>query len=543
MPLFERPQMRGRELERRKAHPVRAVFSDIGFYAKSTGIAIKDALKWSDPDDRDMRQRFMPREVRRDRRRFLLLAGAAAIVAVAGGVSRAVDTVATDFTDESKMSDDTIPALKAAVDDLLNEDIDFFKPGEIIPEDERTGANIMVGINPESKLVSARDLPNAVSERYGSLFKSLAEGTAVKIVIPEGIESDIEEIQSDYPHLSISLYELPFSPEGNDYMQDVVFASGSQDDQGRFLIGTSRADVKLTSSNLRKYEYDVQGRALLDTHLICDESLRTASTRGVQFIGDDLIVDKYPADFSRKMVVPPLRGGDLSVTRLPDGKMAALVGRHVLMNFFDSVYSLGSDKWMNPDYFWKRVASAKKKYAKALGVDEVIIPGERHMNEYKGSNGMIAYKKMLMESLSGETPKDFPFFHIDMAVKTATSHRGESLSFCTSVQGREDYSQGVRTYLNEVKSQFDKLGFRVVPLPCGPYAAMNYTNCLMFTNSDNEKVVMLPQYGIDEDEEAANIYKSEGFKVVPIDMTDTMQLSGETGYREGSLHCRAVVLN
>ena len=527
----------------RKAHPVRAVFSDIGFYAKETGIALMDTLRLSNPYDREDRRYHMPREVMRSRRRFLIGMGALGIVAAVKGATRAIDVVTTGIGDEQRLSDDTLPALEEAVADFSDDELESFAYGEIIPEDERTGKNIMIGINPESKFVSARDLPDSISEVYGSLLESLAEGTTVRIVIPEGIEQDPEDIREEYPHLNISFYEVPFSREGNDFMQDVVFASGSKDEQGRFLIGTSRLDVALTDSVIRKYQYDVRGRAVIDTHLILDEPLRTTTTKGVGAIGDDILAKKYPDIFSKKMVLPPVAGGDLAITRLPNGKLGALVGRHNLMRLFDGL-SRNAAGSVSPNYFNNILEDSKRKYAKALGVDEVIIPGQEHMKTYLADYGMIDLKKMLMECLSGDTPKNFPFFHIDMAVKTATTPDGENVAFCTDIESRKnEYPSNAKTYLDDIRSQFGDLGFKIVNLPCGPHAPMNYTNCLMFTNEEGEKIVMLPQYGIDEDKEAENIYRSQGFKVVPVDMTDSMDTSAKTAGREGSLHCRTVVLN
>jgi len=165
-----------------------------------------------------------------------------------------------------------------------------------------------------------------------------------------------------------------------------------------------------------------------------------------------------------------------------------------------------------------------------LGVNDVIFIDEPNIRRQINLGARISHEWL----------KSYDFFHSDMIVKTATASDGRGIAFCSdqAVKGPDS------GYLWRIQEQFVGLGYDVKLLGCGPCAAMNYTNSVMFKPTRHSKtVVMLPQYGAPGDEEAAKVYESCGFEVRKVDMSAISRLPIEDRMTTGSLHCRAVVMS
>lgn len=474
--------------------------------------------------------------------------------------------------------------LKGPVADLLKEKgpekdhPESFKPGELIPEDERSGQNILIAAHPDGKFSSAESGYKTYFNDYlKSFLDALPKGTNVHIVIADDNKDLCLNIAKEiFPHLNFSILEMPYSGRGLEFIQDNVFASGTTDAQGKFSIAKSHADKE-------EFERDTDCR--WESAWWQGMSTNEKAEYALRMFVDDFLGKRHPDKFSTTDVNLRFDGGDMYVTRLPDGKTALIIGGKtiadnlVLLKDECPPYQfVGTISRTNARY---HLAGIKRQFKDRFGVDEVIVLDEDQiMYGSSEENGHSKNPDSVMHPL---------FFHTDMVVKTATSPTGEHIAFCTDydpeklpelaktlcdmggcygpngkdipLETTTDRLQEMLEYLERVQAQFRDLGYKVVKLPCGSSAVLNYTNSVMFTDENGVKVVIVPQYGIPEDAVAVEEYKKAGFKVLAASyadfvkdtnaMSDHNNLLHKMDLREnadagmnanGSWHCRSVVL-
>jgi len=394
-----------------------------------------------------------------------------------------------------------------------------------VPEDERSGKNIML---------TSFDGLDFLRRPFDGWIKSFLEALpdSTNVLLLSSVDMDkkyFETIANKHENVVINVVGIEASTmcvmENMLYVQDVFFPSGKIDKNGRFVLFTSAADF-----GIMKISQDSKG-AYSGGGIDPCEALR--------FVGDDLVVKRYPNYFAGIEAPVSLVGGDVQIIRLPDGRIACLVGKDNLSKtalYIKGANSLYSNDGGSLDLTKEALMNIKNMYREALRVDECIFLDEENIF---ANAPLMDYGKLALFS---------SFFHSDMIVKTASSPKdpSEHLAFVTDVKplsGDESTEAFVwdSEYLDRVEKQFKDLGYRIVSLPCGPYAALNYTNSVMFTR-DGKKYVLLPQYGIHTDNQASDIFENEGFEVRRVDMSFILEWMSAVK-NAGSLHCMTVVMN
>ncbi|MDA1060830.1 MAG: hypothetical protein O3B47_03480 [bacterium] len=422
----------------------------------------------------------------------------------------------------------------------------------LIPEDERTGNDIIVSVNPVHSVVGLMgyDYDSIFEKFLDPVLSPLAPGTNVHATAPIGQKDEfLDEAVERYPNLNFVVYEMP-NMDNLGYMQDIVFSTGSKDENGRFVLASSSLDSG-QYARLPKYTPPtlptINGARI--KNLIVDQGEVRDAIGAVILLGDEMLDRDYPKAFNAVRVPVKTEGGDLSITRLPDGGVGLIVGPE---NLTETIINMANDEAGETKYnahvrrfsgeepvgtskmpgleFLELLKKARALYEKSFEVDQVIIIDEARIKSL-GSMGEAGVH------VDFNDIKKKSFFHSDMVVKTATDAKGKPVAFCThSIQSSE------RSYLRRVQHQFSQLGYDVVQVPVGYYPATNYVNSQMFTRN-GEKVAIVPQYGYPEDEDAVSVYESRGFKVVKTDMSNLRETPKEEIMNIGSLHCRAEILS
>lgn len=272
-----------------------------------------------------------------------------------------------------------------------------------------------------------------------------------------------------------------------------------------------------------------------------DDDIKEELDAGVGLFGDEFLSNDNPDKFATKYVPLKTVGGDMHITRLPNGGTGLIVGKNTLSEMVNILKMeannnrvMTEEEWrdfdlMEPQEFADLMKKIRELYMEHFAVDEVIFVDEPYIRNH------IRRKNKIQSSAM----RGYAFFHSDMLVKTATDKDGRPVAFCTSC---ESGSEKENDYARRVGNQFAKLGYEVYSLPCGRVPAMNYSNAIMFKNAKGGKVVMLPQYGIPEDEEAEMVYARRGFEVRKIDMSYIGRMPLENQALTGSVHCKFVVM-
>ncbi|MEK7547588.1 MAG: hypothetical protein AAB540_01705 [Patescibacteria group bacterium] len=409
----------------------------------------------------------------------------------------------------------------------------------IIPEDERTGQDILLTATYDSyvEINGANCFTQEPLTTWTSILKKLPAGTNVRLLVPINFADWCTKmLQENYPNLNISTYNLNALPEHITahlaYPQDYIFPTGRVDKNGRFIIATGTLDF-----DFLEIKYEIFGSPEEKAESEDDKLFRK-----LRFAGDDVLVNMHPDTFVAEYIPIFCPGGDLQVVRLPDGRSAAIVGKSNIANSCMILRYLTGEKrkeFLSKPITLDELESVKKTYKDALKVNEVIFIDKQHTFE-EAENGNIDPRNMTYGSA---------FFHSDMIVKTATDPKNPNkrLAFYNNIPSllgistrAQAFFEDIR-YLNRVHDQFQGLGYEMVGLPCGPRSVLNYVNCTMFTK-DGIHYVMVPQYGILEDEKAVEIYEQRGFKVVKVDMSYLIMRGEEAMSKGGSVHCGMVVL-
>lgn len=476
---------------------------------------------------------------------------------------------------------------------------------DIVPEDERSGKNLLVAAHPLNQLMYERGYRKYFEETFTTMFNLLPKGTNIHLAVPEASREEALKVAKEmYPHLNFIAYDMPTTDAGIEYAQDTFFATGGFDENGRVILATSALDDEYLNKGLMaQAENTLSYARLWPFHL---DNVR--ASYGVLSFGDELLAKRYPDKFVARDVPVRTEGGDMHISRTPDGKIILVVGRKNLTEtavFKDP--NLTKDRGVyfgltGPNFVLERLEEIRILYQKAFGVDKVVFLGEDFLytlareeydrrreleGDYLGYEGRPSYDRMVDQESAVPVMSSF-FFHLDMALKTVTTSSGESVAFCTDYteeqameyadmlisesmgedaprEYKERLKNAVReevAFLRTVQRQFHDLGYKVVKLPCGLYPALNYTNSVVFKGEGGEKIAIVPQYGIPEDRQALEAYESLGFKILASDYTDLIDVTVEdsksqtgrvleelgvknvsTGLKGiGSYHCRTVVL-
>jgi hypothetical protein len=509
---------------------------------------------------------------------------------------------------ESKKTLDAMAEVAAAPED--KEAID---QTEILPEDERSGDNILIAAHPDGHFAQHRK-EGAYKQYFENNFKSILDvlpaGTNVHVVVPENSREEALKVATEmFPKLSFVIYGLPYNLNGILYGQDTFFIMGSFDQKGRPVLATSTIDREWLEKAII-----AGGKAQSKiAYLIPSHESNERIEYGMNVYGDDLLAKLYSDRFSAKKVPVRTEGGDLQFSRMPDGKIALIVGRKNLAEtiMFGLKETAGATeqqtKGVGIGEIIPYIEQARDLYKKSfpevaevifLGEDEYVpLAGEESRRKRAAEDKYVPYRNSpnfeeMVSSQSKISAVPRFFFHEDMMLKTVTTPDGRHVALSTEYteermmeyldtlapkieadnpgynpemnEEREYYESLLRierTFLAKIQTQFSKLGYEIKTLPCGANPVMNYTNSVVFKGEGKNKVAMVPQYGIPEDKQALEVYRSLGFKVLPVDYTPSINaaismtesylrqimvvlgLSPEGGLEKtGGIHCRVVVL-
>jgi len=471
-------------------------------------------------------------------------------------------------------------SLNGPIADFLKEDpgkVESFDSGVLIPEDERPGENILISI---PKLGQLHHLTvsgiyrSYLEETMKPFLDSLPAGTNVHIAISDADKDECMEVAKElFPNLNFSIYELPYGGGGIEFIQDNVFATGSTDEKGRFEIAKSGKDREAFEKDTTPARFEPWWATM---------STNERAEYATRMFADDFLAKSYPDKFTATNLDLRFEGGDLHITRLPSGKTALVIGRKTIADNVTINKKTGhpyqESAVISSNEAVSQLSDIKEDFKQRFGVDEVIVLAEDSILRFnRTEDGRPA---PLMNAL---------FFHTDMALKTATNPDGEHIAFCTDydpaklpaltesicdatgcydddgqkmpIEKLVPKLQPTIDYLKDIQDQFQALGYKVVKLPCGTNAVLNYTNSVMFTGKSGEKFVIVPQYGIPEDKEAVMAYMNAGFKVLTANYSEVIAgiksaaeynnvIAGIVDGKEadagvndtGSWHCRTVVL-
>lgn len=460
----------------------------------------------------------------------------------------------------------TVAETESVIDDF--EGHERVNKSDLIPEDERSGRNLLVSASPLRMIMKKSGYQTFFEETFKTMFEILPAGTTIHLVAPEDSSDLAMEVAREmFPQLNFVLYAMPPTHPGIEYAQDTFFATGGFDEKGRSVLAASTCDHSSWNALIEHFQpAETWGDALP----FGDQ--RKKVCYAPVLMGDEMLAKRYPEKFMDKDVPVKTEGGDIHISRMPNGKIALVVGlKNLAETVFFGIKDPATGRLVTEDYaptttmVFEFMEEAKKMYKKTFDVDEVIIAGEEFLylaameqyrrideahNHYRAYRKHTRYEQMIyQEVIDGIPPHNQFFFHLDMALKTVTTPSGESVALCTEftnkdakkivdAQFSEEVGEGqnldeeYRSYLEErrekafdalsresmytqlIQAQFDQLGYKVVKLPCGPAPAMNYTNSVVFMGEGSEKVAIVPQYGISEDTQAVKAYESLGFKVL-----------------------------
>lgn len=396
----------------------------------------------------------------------------------------------------------------------------------VVPEDERTGSDIMVTFSPPYIASRGKHHLDASQTRHiPPVLRALPANTTVHAYVPENTTAEYRrQLEEQYPNLTFQFYEYPWAGSGiNNYTQNIVFATGRKDGQGRFVTLNSSDDPS-------------QARARLKTTPKLSELSKIATL----LLGDDILARDYPASFTNHFSPTAMDGGDLQVVRSPDGvKKVAIVGQVNMietMRTLDSIFRKNNKRGpvFSPQELKASIEEAKELYKEYLGVDEVMLLDEEH----------------LLANQSATKTADFytsDFFDTDMIARVVTDGYGKVTAFVTNADNCPNVKAADKAYMQRVKAQFEARGYETIDLPLVEDAAFNYVNTVFFHSRTAGKTAMLPQYGYPkEDAEAEAILRSRGFHIIKVDYRDLVAEAikhGELGKNgPGSVECTAEVL-
>jgi hypothetical protein len=417
--------------------------------------------------------------------------------------------------------------------------------GCLVPEDERE-AKFMISVpaNSDHSLESREAIMDIFVRPNIDL---LPDGSDVHLLFhPESLDYYKERISKelDGRGLDFTYRIIPFTHMTEAYIRDRMVYAGSRDFLGRERLVLSNIDCRMYQMIFKgKYGEALSGNT-------------NDKAEGLSSFIDEGVVNRYPMRYSAYHVPVSCVGGDLEVTRFPNGKVGMIIGKS---NFVDTCTAYAGMEGMlkkdgkgpvliDPSDFRQVGSVVKALYAKSFGVDEVVILGEDWI--YSQMDEMPT--PALMNAGA--------FFHLDMIVKTATNARGEQVAFVSDYNPMRSIIQngrGVpvggnirtqisqaqffdRSYIQGAVEQLERAGYRIVWMPSGAVPAQNYVNSLACMTPDVGKRMLIPEYGLVEDAGARKAYEDEGF-VVTSGRVPYMDEALKLGPEAGGYHCSVVV--
>ncbi len=480
------------------------------------------------------------------RRRFLQILGGAALALPLG-------KMAVEGIEQHNEIADAAQGFRERVGNVRN--LESVPEECLIPEDERSGENIMIGTIPTYFPIPVPGVRQyGVKGTFGTelspVLNNFPGGTNVHLVTTEDARDEVLDFaRKSHEGLNFQSMDLPRARGGLDYMQDVVMATGGTDEQGKFIIAASSLDandfgpVAKVNAEARKVAGFYQPLISLERlrGIAVDPDDEVTAMSGLQQFGDEVLVEEHADKFDLKYVPVKCEGGDLQIVRMPDGKTGLVVGKQ---NVFFSAFALALKEGgvdvenvedvrsleMQPLKFAKLLEQVRANYMDYFGVEKVVILDEED----------LLRRVSRVTAITLGAAVDMDFFHSDMVVKTATDKDGKPVAFCSMV----DKTDRNYPYLARIRQQFEDLGYEIEELPCGEYATFNYTNTTMFSSKGaKQKVVIVPQFGIPEDAHAVEVYRRRGFEVRTADHSYIKDRDPKSAKRSGASHCKVVVLN
>lgn len=441
-------------------------------------------------------------------RRLLLKKGALATLVTLAGVLLPRDS---DEISRAGAFTKTREEFQAHILKALAEPEKLALPPEakLIPEWERTGSDILIAISSKNG-----DIDSALRNRWDSILHAFPPHTRVYVVAAGKAGAFVESsLRPQHDHLQFSVYPLPCPGFYDDeiFAQDIIFATGSRDSSGRFQLLASDFD-----------------------HRIMREGSFESQQTGSVLLIDELLAERYPKVFKTHQVAVICEGGDMEITRLPNGKSALVVGTSVMVRMVCYLASLMS-KQTGESYAMsvpEAFTAVEEYYRKTFNVEEVIV-----LNPGSIFRACSLVPKEYTPHLSSVsfTPA---FYHQDMIVRPTVDPKGKYVAFCTTI---DPSTMTLNPYdeilLRQARVQFEVLGYEIVDLPFGIEPAQNYTNVQMFTPSGKNTTVLLPQYGHPFDNLARSKYEQRGYTVIPVDFS-----GADPDDFSGSVHCLTEVL-
>lgn len=472
------------------------------------------------------------------RRGFLKLAlGAMAALAVG-------KTAVNMYTHSAEI-DDTVDLVRNRVGiPRTNEKL---KPGSLVPDDERSGSEVMMGLVPDYN-----SLPviggfsygeESLNSGFSQFVSTLESGTKVSILIPKGTTEECRKVvEEKFPGIVFDFLELPMSKGGYNFVSNVVFPTGKKDKDGKNVMISSSLDATMykQASNIHKV-FDADPRNGTAASAIPDEE----AGAGLGLFGDEILAKDYPGKFTEHYVPVVTNNGDVRVTRLPSGKVGLIVGKKSLSQTIQALrlqengrMPANEDQWrefdaIGPESFANWMEKIKNLYVEYFGVEEVILLDEPFLNDFiHRRKGTVQNRAM----------QGYDFFDSDMIVNTSTDKNGKAVAFCTNYKDTSERGQNESDYTARIAQQLENLNYEIALLPCGSEPTMNYANSVIVTKND-KKIVRLPQYGIPQDKEAERIYSSRGFEVIKVDMSFVKKVLKSIRRKTGSVHCAVSVMS
>ena len=262
---------------------------------------------------------------------------------------------------------------------------EYLSKGFVIPEDERTGDNILMTASfSTGELIKKEDgfsisyynIDDPVFLAWKNILGQLPQGTHVRLVT----ESDTSEIlvqalRKEYPYLTISPYAVVEKSDLMPYLaypRDAFFATGRVDEKNKFVLLQSETDT-------------IMNKSMLDASasLKDEEGYTSVIYTVIRGEIDKVLAIKSPDVFALKGVQPSCINGDLQAVRFPGGKSGLILGRENLYASLiaSNLLKARTDKRLELSLraSINDVEMIKTLYKNTFAVDEVVLLGEEEL--------------------------------------------------------------------------------------------------------------------------------------------------------------------
>ncbi len=242
----------------------------------------------------------------------------------------------------------------------------------------------------------------------------------------------------------------------------------------RIRFFTVRRPIPFPQDMAEAIGYDARGRLVLALGLDCDDLYRDAVER---------LVQQYPQEFVlRRLPGLSTEGGDLALVRLPDSRLALLIGRNRVVRFLETRNGFAWDgRPLSP----AQIEEARRVYREAFFGLDVVVIGEDGLRDPRLANPELFHLDMMAAVF--RSPVGITAF-----VPTYASHPADALShdpFAPDVIARlqSEYDRDAR--------QLEALGYRVARLPFADHPVRSPVGAAKFFDPvANRSIVLLGRY-------------------------------------------------